>query len=156
MADYVSAKTDSGANLFLHAGILTVSGINTASGILKDKGDNSSLVLGKSIYSNRSSAKNNITGYQTYLCLSVPKYMPIATMVCQAFGAHDTIKELTIKSVGRSPGGNEITGTFEFEDGQIEDYSINSNSIEINFLFSKLTIEDKLSNTMGVSDSRTA
>ena len=155
MPNYICAETVNGNHLFDNAGTSEVAGFATNYKILYGGGDDSSILLGKHIYSTRNTS-NIGNAYLTYLHVTVPRYMPVATMVCNAFSNNETIKALLIESVAKSATQAKIIGTFQFEDGYIQDYSIHSEAIEINFEFAKLVIDNRVTNTSGYADSRNA
>lgn len=154
MSDYIWAQTDNDKSLFLHSGKKEVAGYVSNTSASAGGGDDYAIILGKEIYAKKST--RTLDDHLMKLSVTVPRYLSVASMVCNAFGEHAKIKKLIINTTSNHGKAQKVIGTYTFEDGTIEDYTIYTDSIEINFEFAKLSVEDHVSQTMGITDSRHA
>ena len=152
MSDYIWAQTDNKKSLFLHAGKKDVAGYVSNTSASAGGGDDYSVLLSKEIYAKKST--RTLDDHIMKLSVVVPKYLSVASMICNVFGEHARIDKLIINSTSNHGKAQKVIGTYTFEDGHIEDYTIYTDSIEINLEFAKLSVEDHVSQTMGISDSR--
>ena len=153
MSEYVTAITQSNHELFLYAGTEEVAGFNSNTSALNGGGSHHSLVLLQQIHSSKN--QNHFDNdHEQYLTLVIPKYLSVETSIINAFNSKDGIKKLTVNKTYLYGKAKKIIGEYIFEDGEIIDYTVDQSTIMINFVFAKLIMNDKLTQTTGISDSR--
>ena len=159
MPTYVQATTESGSELFPNCGGKEIAG--NVSNLGEGAGANYSLVYSTnmSLYTPFSTQahSNNRTAYQSLITVVVPNYEPIQSMILNLVAQNDVISKLVISNVTRKPGNNGSTrqvSQYTAENGTLvssdTDMSANgAGTINLSFVFEKVSHENKLSNTSG-------